>query len=1036
MRLCNLRIAIVTLSALLLLGLALYGSLKLQLDREAELAHARLSTSHQSLLAGYQEFADVAVDWLLSDPQSLTLMLRMIEGDRKARGLLYRKWAPLFESLRGKHVRQLQFIDATGRSQLRMHAPHQSGDQLLAIRPLISHVLENGEKASGFENGSIFSGFRFMYPVKQQDEVIGALGLGLSFAAFRRQLEKDSSDGTVLRFLLSMEDLRRTTRNFEGASVDALLKSLYMPALGSNEFVTENLANPLFDSPDHILPAYAWHLEARIGRDRTIRRQMQAGDGGAHLICTNWQNCFYVTLLPVQNHAANTVAYILGYTPVPEMGNRVWHKVTLFLGGGAAAVLMAVLFSQGRRTRRHMQAIGKHVGKGIYVINQVGTITYANPAASAILGYSLDDLLHRQAHELFHSETEDHQPLASHNCPIRQVTESGEVYRSANEIFIHEDGSRIPVEVTASPVVEYGNVTSVVTVFDDIRVRLADQARLTESSAAFDQTVEGVMITDRDYVITRVNRAFTEVTGYSEDDVLGKTPAVLSSGRHSPAFYTEMYRQLDEDGVWQGEIINRRKNGECFPEWLSISMIRDAKGATTSYVAVFRDISEIKEKEDRLAHLARHDPLTGALNRNVLKDRLSHALERNRRRKRQVWVFLLDIDRFKQINDSLGHDIGDELLCETTLRFRNLLREDDTLARLGGDEFVLVFEDREARDHPGTVAEKLIAAMSAPFHLGGHELFVGVSIGVAIHPGDGNDNDTLLRNADAAMYMAKRAGGNNWRRFHDDKHNDPVERIRFESELRHAIENDELVLHYQPKLDLSRRTFTAVEALVRWEHPTEGLLAPFRFLPAAEDAKMMWELGNRVLRMAIRQLAEWHERGIEISVCINVDGYSVGRHDFFDTVKATLEEFDVDPAWLGIEITETTIAVQSDRVVSDLSRLAGMGVSLSIDDFGTGQSSLTRLKTLPFQVLKVDASFVRDMLEDHSDRIIVGATIALAHELNLTVVAEGVEKQEQLDALEKLGCDAIQGYLFAKPMPAAEIEQLRQRPVLRGVSAM
>ncbi|MET0067076.1 MAG: EAL domain-containing protein [Candidatus Thiodiazotropha sp.] len=1017
-------ITVFALTASLLLAGLFARLLFLEFERESTLTQARLAASYHSLLAGYREFADVTSQWLLSDEQTLVLMQRILDGDNVARGLLYRTWTPFYRSLRLKHVRQLHFMDAAGISQLRMHAPHRSGDNLRSSRPLIKSVIVTGKPASGFENGAIFSGFRFVYPIKDRGRLLGVLEIGLSFAAIRRQLENDAETGTVVRFLLSRADLLRTTRSPDESSVSALLDSLYMPALGNRYFVTENLANPLFGTPEHVLPGYAQAVELRIGQNIEVQRQMRDDGGGAHLICTDWLDCFQVGLLPVKTRAGETVAYILSYAPVPHFAERAWRQFLLLVAGIAAITLLALLLVQVKRTRRHMQMIGEHVGKGIYVINPSGVITYINPAASRILGYRPEELLQQHAHELFHAESENVQNLPSADCPIRKVTEIGQVYRSNNEVFLSKEGTRIPVEVTASPIIEYGEVSSVVTVFDDIRERLAAEARMSESSAAFDQTAEGLMITDEKHRITQINRAFTEVTGYTQYDVLGKTPAVLASGKHPASFYQKIYNDLESNGVWQGEIFNKRKNGEIYPEWLSISVVRNARGNVASYVAVFRDISDIKEKENRLAYLAQHDALTGLPNRNLLKDRLLHAMERCRRQGVQLGVLFMDLDRFKKVNDSLGHDIGDEMLCEAVKRFRNNLRVDDTLARIGGDEFVVLLEDWDDINYSHVVVDKLLQTISNPFELGGHEVFVGLSIGVSVYPDDGEDCETLLRNSDTAMYHAKHAGGNTWRRHNAVMEADPVERIRLETELRHALENGELCLYYQPKLNLHTQQFNSVEALVRWNHPTRGMLTPGDFLMIAENGRMMHEIGIQVLRMAVSQLAEWCDRNIDIGICINVDGDSIGRHDFVERVTGALNEFDVDPNRFGIEITENAIADQTVRVVNELSRLDEMGITLSIDDFGTGHSSLTRLKNLPFRILKVDASFIRGMLEEHSDKVIVGATIALAHELHLQVVAEGVETDGQLAELRSMGCDAIQGYLFARPMPPEQVEQL------------
>lgn len=1026
-------IAALTLLAVVAWGALLWGYAAIRINQQLALAHEQVSAAFQALMTGYAEFADTAMSWLLSDADVELLMQRTTEGDVVARGLLYRQWAPTYELLQTKDVRQLHFIDRNGNSQLRMHAPHRSGDNLLSVRPMIRRALERQEALSGFENGRIFSGFRFIRPVSAGAKPLGVVEIGLSFAAFRRLLEADLGTGTVVRFLLRRDDLERTTQNFEGEDVSTLLDSLYMPALGGQAFVSENVANPLFGRPQRHLPGYAAALEQALGAVPAVRAAMADGRAMKRAICLGPLECYRTDLVPIRTSANDAVAYLLVYARMTDLQRQVVQLLSVFGTGVVVLIGTVMLWTNYRRTRLQLAAISQHAGKGIYVIDARGTIIYANPATSAILGYDNSELVRHNAHQLFHHESAGGVVHSLAKCPIRQVTDTGQVFHGGSEVFRHKDGDLIPVEVTASPIVEHGEIVSVVTVFDDIRRRLAAQATMLESSAAFEQTVEGLMITDANQVITRVNTAFTKATGYTAADAVGRTPRLLSSGEHSREFYATMHRQLEKQGVWQGEIRNRRKNGEVYPEWLSISVVRDDRQRVTSYVAVFRDISDVKEKERRLEHLAHYDALTDLPNRSLLKELLQHAVERSRRRHRRLCLMFMDIDRFKQVNDSLGHEVGDDLLRQVVDRLTVSLRNVDTLARWGGDEFVVILDDMEQVEHSNSVAQKLIGALREPFHFDGHEVFVGASIGMANFPEDGDTGDKLLRAADAAMYQAKAAGGNTYRQHSAGDHDDPSEQLRIEAELRHALKDDEMELYYQPKLNLHSGEVESVEALVRWNHPQRGVLTPNLFLPAVEKARMGRELGDWVMAAAMRQLAAWSASGLDLAVCINVDGCVLGQEGFAAQVRAGLQAHGIKADRFGIEITETAISQQPDHVVADLKALMHMGVGLSIDDFGTGHSSLTRLKMLPFRALKIDRSFVRDMLVDRSDRAIVRATIALAHELDLKVVAEGVETEAQLTALGQMGCDSIQGYLFARPMPAKALAAfLADRPQVVG----
>ncbi|MBI4937063.1 MAG: EAL domain-containing protein [Nitrosomonadales bacterium] len=547
------------------------------------------------------------------------------------------------------------------------------------------------------------------------------------------------------------------------------------------------------------------------------------------------------------------------------------------------------------------------------------------------------------------------------------------------------------------------------------------------------ETHEAILITDASANIIRVNRAFTGITGYSQEEVLGKNPRILSSGRQDKAFYAAMWQQLLATDSWSGEVWDKRKSGQIYPKWLTITAVKDKQGKTTEYVAIFSDITARKKAEDEIRNLAFYDALTGLPNRRLMLDRFRLALSVSARSHQYGAVLFLDMDKFKILNDTLGHDHGDLLLIEVARRIQACVREMDTVARLGGDEFVMLVEEisanaNEASQKVALIAEKIRMSLSAPYQLKDHRYHSSPSIGVCLYRGSGESVDDLLKHADLAMYQAKDSGRNAVR-FFDPAMQQAVEaHAAIESDLRHAIPGEQLRLHYQIQIDSDHRPLGA-EALLRWVHPIRGMISPAQFIPIAEESSLILDIGVWVLNTACQQLVLWgrSEETRDLELAINVSAQQFGLADFVRQVEEAVERHGINPERLKLELTESVVLKDVADVVAKMHALKAIGVKLSLDDFGTGYSSLAYLKKLPLDQIKIDQSFVRDATTDPNDAVMVKTIIDMAQNFRLNVIAEGVETDAQLAFLRKNGCMAFQGYLFSKPVSAMEFEVLLQR---------
>jgi diguanylate cyclase (GGDEF)-like protein/PAS domain S-box-containing protein len=659
---------------------------------------------------------------------------------------------------------------------------------------------------------------------------------------------------------------------------------------------------------------------------------------------------------------------------------------------------------------------------GIALTDMRGHHIEFNEAFRAICGYPADEL-----------RTLDHWALTPRKYEAEEARALESLQRTGyygpyEKEYIRKDGRAVPLRLNSMRITGTDGQEYIWSIVEDVADRKRIEADLRVAATAFEAQV-GILVADPDGVILRVNRAFTEGTGYTAEEAIGQTPRLFKSGRHDAAFYAAMWESIRLRGVWQGEIWDRRKTGEIYPKWMTITAVKNDEGAITHYVSTQIDITERKAAEDEIKNLAFYDPLTTLPNRRLLRERLHLALVTSHRSQRQGALLFIDLDNFKTLNDTLGHDKGDLLLQEVAQRLTGSVREGDTVARLGGDEFVIMLEElsehiAEAAAQAETVGEKVLAVLNEPFLLDGHDHHSTASIGVTLFGNHHEAIDELLKQADLAMYEAKAAGRNALRFFDPEMQAVVTAHAVLEKELRKGIRDEQLVLYYQPQIGTGGQC-TGAEVLVRWLHPERGLVLPDEFIRLAEESRLIRPLGNWVLETASKQLAAWASRTdtAHLTLAVNVSVHQLREEDFVEQVQAVLERTGADPRKLKLELTESVLLTDTEDTVAKMTALKAMGVGFALDDFGTGYSSLSYLKRLPLEKLKIDRSFVMDVLTDPNDAAIARTIVALAQGLGLAVIAEGVETEDQREFLAQNGCHAFQGYLFSRPLPLAEFEE-------------
>ncbi|MEO5362515.1 MAG: EAL domain-containing protein [Magnetococcus sp. DMHC-8] len=711
-------------------------------------------------------------------------------------------------------------------------------------------------------------------------------------------------------------------------------------------------------------------------------------------------------------------------------------------------------FERLRASEHRHQAIVESTVDGILTIDAHGIIHSANAAVENIFGYRSGELIGCNVCVLMpapHREAHDGYLQAYLTSGVKRV-----IGHTREVVGVCKDGGRFPLEIAVGEF-QSGGQTFFTGILHDIterkkakealqaaynelerrvqertrelqaaNIQLVDsldaqrkaESGLRLAAKVFAHASEAIVITDIHGTIVDVNQAYAQITGHEREEVLGANPRIGKSGRHDASFYQEMWTAITTQGQWSGEVWDRRKNGDVYPKWLTINAVRDETGQTTHFVGIFSDISHIKMTEERLELLAFYDPLTRLPNRMLFKDRVQRAIEWNSRHRKRGAVFFIDLDRFKHVNDTLGHAAGDRLLVEVAARLLACVRASDTVARLGGDEFTVILTDLEQGEDAAGIAHKIIAAVSRPVDLDGHQANIGASIGIAVFPDDGETYDLITQYADMAMYHAKEGGRGIYRFFEPGMNAKSAQRAMMEAHFHVGLQNREFLLHYQPKVELRSGRILGMEALVRWQRADGPLISPMAFIPFAEESGLIVPLGQEILRMACAYNQQMLAGGVALRVAVNLSGRQFQDRQLHTVVQSILDETGLPPEYLELEVTESMMMKDEQQAIATLKRLRDIGLSIAMDDFGTGYSSLSYLKRFPINSLKIDQSFVRELVVDSDDAAIVAAIVSMAKSLRLRVVAEGVENPGQLDFLKALDCDEVQGYWISRPMAA------------------
>ena len=993
---------------------------------------SNLDIAYRSSIEMHRLATKEAFDLAINTPNVLELFEKgnalQAQAQDKARGELYRTLYPLYQNLRSKSLRQLHFHLAKGESYLRFYKPERYGDFLLNERPCLRIAQTEKSEIQCFEASSLMSGFRYIYPLFLKQTFLGTVEITISTKA-------------ILDALYTLDNASEYTFIIDKKSAFASLfpeqRYLYKESALNEHFVMEESNEKLPDAPKP-LSQNAQDINALLAHNTVLQNALEHGEAFS-LFTTIHEQTFAVTFLPMKSIEGKLSGYLIAYqhddTPILLKHDFFISLILSLLGVIIITSLLLALIHRTRlieQERNELRVITDTMIEGMYTIDTTGKILQINARALEILGYTKEELLGHEAHCMFHSHSlNEHVTLEQ--CPLFQALLKGLSFNGEEQYFTCKDKRIIPVEIYGQPIFYENAIIGMVTTFRDLSGQKASDAQMKLLYRALEATTNAVVITNKEALIEWANPAFELLTGYKITETLGKRPRdLVFSGKQSESFYKQMWATIRSKKTWHGEVINRRKNGELYHEELSITPVLDQKNEIQHYVAIKQDISDRKKNEETITKLAFYDPLTQLPHRRLLLEHLEKVLSHTKRTDMYSGIFFLDIDHFKNINDSYGHDTGDTLLKAVAMRLRSIIREEDTISRFGGDEFVILIENlgenaSTAALHSKTIATTIHKAIDEPFELDGHLRYITVSIGISLFHDQSILQEEILKHADMALYKAK-AAGRNTSQFYDTQMQIALEmRSKLEEDIHDAIMNHQFILYYQPKLD-ETKAITGAELLLRWNHPVYGIIPPNEFLPIVQELGLIKTIGMFVLENVSKQLQEWHTPTTShLCLAINMSAQELEEEDFSASVIGYFEHHLDDLKRLTIELSESIILKVNPYIPKTMQTLRHYGVKFAIDNFGAGYVSLNALKDFPIDEVKIDKSLINALDGTKNAISIINAMIAIGESFGLHTVAEGIETNAQMKTLMDEGCDTFQGFFLGKPLPFSDFQHLLEK---------